>query len=353
VRPGGITDREVMKAIRLRKQGSAPTVEEVPEPGVSDPLDVLIEIGAAGLCRTDLELIQGRLAGAAAPLPRTLGHENAGWVRDIGSGVRNLKPGDTVIVHPAVTCGLCRPCRSADEAHCERLAFTGLDVDGGLAELLVTNVRSVVKLRSGLPPEEIATLAHSGLTAFHTVREASPLLHPGTSVVVLGAGRLGRLGLQCLLALSPTEVVVVDMSDHDLDAAADLGAHHIVQAGPGQVSAVGEVTGGGAHVVLDFTEQPGNEATGMAMLRRAGSYFLAGSDLGREIPPAGLVTPQVNVMGNFAGSHNDLADLMTIAAERKIELGSAIYGFESFPEMLDDLSAGTLSDWAVLAPASG
>lgn len=90
----------------------------------------------------------------------------------------------------------------------------------------------------------------------------------------------------------------------------------------------------------------------MAMLRRAGSYFLAGSDVGREIPPTGLVTPQVNVMGNFAGSHNDLADLMTIAAERKIELDSAIYGFESFPEMLDDLSAGTLSDWAVLAPTS-
>src|SRR5699024_1811971 len=123
--------------------------------------------------------------------------------------------------HPLVTCGLCRPCRSGDDVHCLDSRFPGIDSDGGMAELLRTNARSVVKLDEGLPPADVAALADAGLTAYHAVRKAVPLLHPGTHVVVIGAGGLGHIGLQALVALTPAEITVVDRSPEALGLATD------------------------------------------------------------------------------------------------------------------------------------
>src|SRR5699024_3153351 len=101
--------RSGMKAVRVHQYGARPTVDEVPDPRVTDPFDVLVEIGAAGVCRTDLHVIEGQWADKMAPqLPYIIGHENAGWVREVGSAVTHIVPGDAVILHPLVTCGLCR-----------------------------------------------------------------------------------------------------------------------------------------------------------------------------------------------------------------------------------------------------
>ena len=114
---------------------------------------------------------------AASQLPYVLGHENAGWVHEIGSAVTNVAVGDTVIVHPLVTCGLCRACRAGDDVHCTNNLVPGhLDVDGGFAELLKTTARSVVKLDPSLHPKDIAALADAGLTAYHAVKKAAT--HP-------------------------------------------------------------------------------------------------------------------------------------------------------------------------------
>jgi NAD+-dependent secondary alcohol dehydrogenase Adh1 len=117
-----------MKAVRVHAYGKRPSVDDVPEPTVSGPLDVLVEIGAAGLCRTDLHIVEGQLAEkSGVSLPYIIGHENAGWVREVGDAVTNVAPGDAVILHPLVTCGLCRPCRSGDDVHCENSSFPGID----------------------------------------------------------------------------------------------------------------------------------------------------------------------------------------------------------------------------------
>ena len=137
--------------------------------------------------------------------------------------MQHVRPGDKVILHPLVTCGLCRACRSGDDVHCENSRFPGLDSDGGMAELLLTNARSVVKLDPNLRPADVAALADAGLTAYHAVRKAAPLLHPGTHVVLIGAGGLGHIGLQALLALTPAEITVVDTSPEALEAAEQLG----------------------------------------------------------------------------------------------------------------------------------
>jgi NAD+-dependent secondary alcohol dehydrogenase Adh1 len=112
-----------MKAVRLHEYHERPAVEDVPEPRVRGPLDIVVRIGGAGLCRTDLHIIEGQWEERAHPtLPYTIGHENAGWVEEVGGEVTNLAPGDPVILHPLVTDGLCRACRAGDDAHCRTAA---------------------------------------------------------------------------------------------------------------------------------------------------------------------------------------------------------------------------------------
>ena len=170
-----------MKAARLHAYHEALKVEGVDEPKISParPLDVIVRIGAAGLCRTDLHIQEGQWAEkSGVVLPYTPGHENAGWVHEVGSGVTNVEVGDTVIVHPFISCGLCRPCRRGDDMHCVNGSFPGIDRDGGFAEFLQTSARSVVKLDPSLHPTQIAALADAGLTAIHAVKKASPCSAP-------------------------------------------------------------------------------------------------------------------------------------------------------------------------------
>ena len=142
-----------MKAVRLHHYHEQPRIEQVDEPKITGPHDVIVRIGGAGLCRTDLHIIEGQWAEkSGVTLPYTLGHENAGWVHEIGSAVSNVAVGDTVIVHPLVTCGLCRPCRAGNDMHCINSAFPGISVDGGMANFLKTSARSVVKLNPSLQP---------------------------------------------------------------------------------------------------------------------------------------------------------------------------------------------------------
>src|SRR4051794_4554711 len=289
-----------MKAVRVHSYGKRPSVDDIAEPAVTGPLDVLVEVGAAGLCRTDLHIVEGQWAEkSGVQLPYVIGHENAGWVRAVGSAVTNVAPGDAVILHPLVTCGLCRPCRSGDDVHCENSRFPGIDTDGGMAELLLTTARSVVKLDPGLEPKDVAALADAGLTAYHAVRKAVPLLYPGTTCVVVGAGGLGHIGIQCLAALTATTVVVVDRNPAALELAGTLGAHHTVPVDGHQVDAVKDLTGGlGADVVLDFVAEEGAENDGFAMTRPAGSYFVIGYGGTLTVPTLDVISTERNIIGN-------------------------------------------------------
>src|SRR3954462_10527907 len=220
-------------------------VEQIPEPSITDPHDVIVRLGGAGLCRTDLHIQEGQWAEkSGVQLPYVLGHENAGWVHEIGSAVTNVEVGDTVIVHPLVTCGLCRACRAGDDVHCENNLFPGISVDGGFAELLKTDARSVVKLDPTLHPKDIAALADAGLTAYHAVKKAVGVLYPGTRAVVIGAGGLGHIGIQCLKAMTAAEIIVLDPSEEARALAKETGADHTVAKDGNQVETILEMTDG-------------------------------------------------------------------------------------------------------------
>jgi NAD+-dependent secondary alcohol dehydrogenase Adh1 len=341
-----------MKAVRLHEFHTQPVVDDVPEPTISGPLDVIVKIGGAGVCRTDLHIIEGQWdAAMGTPLPYILGHENAGWVHEVGSAVTNVQPGDTVILHPTPTCGLCRACRAGDDMHCENNSFPGLSRDGGMAEYLLTSARACIKLNPETRPQDVAALADAGITAYHAVRKAIPLLYPGTTCVVIGAGGLGHIGIQCLATLTATTIIVVDANPDALKLASELGAQHTVVADGSQRDAVADLTGGrGAHVVLDFVAEQGAEADGWAMTGRAGSYFVIGYGGTVHIPTLDIISTERNIIGNIVGTYNDLAELMALAQSGKVTLHTVVYPLDAAPDALADLDASRVRGRAILVP---
>ena len=340
-----------MKAVRLHAFHDQPVIDEVPEPAIGGPLDVIVKIGGAGVCRTDLHIIEGQWdAAMGTPLPYILGHENAGWVHEVGSAVTNVSVGDTVILHPTPTCGLCRACRAGDDMHCVASTFPGLSTDGGMAEYLLTSARACVKLDPQTQPKDVAALADAGITAYHAVRKAIPLLYPGTSCVLIGAGGLGHIGIQCLAALTATQIIVVDRNPDALKLAEQLGAQHTVVADGGQVDAVRDLTGGGAEVVLDFVAEQGAENDGFAMTRRAGSYYVIGYGGELHIPTLDIISTERNIIGNIVGTYNELAELMVLAQTGKVTLHTRAYPLDAAADALGDLDAGRVRGRAILVP---
>jgi NAD+-dependent secondary alcohol dehydrogenase Adh1 len=341
-----------MKAVRLHSYHKQPVVEEVSQPRARDPFDVVVRIGGAGVCRTDLHIIEEQWASrSGVTLPYTIGHENAGWVEEIGSGVSNVAVGDTVILHPTPTCGLCHACRAGDDMHCVDSVFPGINADGGMAEYLLTSARACIKLDPATQPSDVAALADAGITAYHAVRKAVPLLYPGTVCVVNGAGGLGHIGIQSLAALTATTIVVVDRNPEALDLASKLGADVTVVADGKHVDAVLDLTGGnGAEVVLDFVAEQGAQQDAFAMTRRGGSHFVIGYGSNIDIPTIDIISTERNVIGNLVGTYNDLVELMVLAQRGKVTLHTRKYPLDAAPDALADLDAGRVRGRAVLTP---
>ncbi len=341
-----------MRAVQVVGYHQQLEMTEVPVPRPEGPWDVVVRIGGAGVCRTDLHILEGQWAEKSqVVLPYTIGHENAGWVEAVGSAVTNVREGDKVIVHPLITCGLCRACRSGDDVHCETSAFPGIDTNGGYAEYLRTSARSVVRLDDSLEPSAVAALADAGLTAYHAAAKAARRLTPRDRCVVIGAGGLGHIGIQVLKALSPAELIVVDRNPDAVKLALGIGADHGVVAEGGQVDEVLELTDGhGAEVVLDFVGEGGSTAQGIEMTRPAGDYHVVGYGENVDVPTIDLISAEKNVIGNLVGSYNDLCDLMSLAAGGAVTLHTQTYALDDFQSAIDDLDAGRVRGRAILVP---
>jgi len=341
-----------MRAVQVVGYHENLRMTELPVPEPTGPFDVIVRIGGAGVCRTDLHIIEGQWADrSGVELPYTIGHENAGWVQAVGSAVTNVEEGDKVIVHPLITCGLCRACRSGDDVHCENNQFPGIDTNGGYAEYLKTSARSVVRIDDSLEPKDVAALADAGLTAYHAAAKAARRLTPRDRVVAIGAGGLGHIGIQVLKALTPAEILVVDRNADAVKLALSIGADHGIVADGTQVEQVLALTDGhGAEVVVDFVGENGSTSEGLAMTRRAGDYHVVGYGENVDVPTIDLISEEKNVIGNLVGSYNDLQDLMALAARGAVRLHTQTYALDDFQQAIDDLDAGKVRGRAILVP---
>ena len=342
-----------MKAARLHEFDGQLSVEDVPDPEIRGPRDVIVRVGGAGLCRTDLHLIEGWFKDIIpAERPFTLGHENAGWVEAVGDAVTAVKAGDGVIVHPLITCGICAACRAGEDMYCTASAFPGVNTDGGFADYLGTSERTLIKLGEEIHPASVAPYADAGITAYRAARKAAEVLAPGQTVVVIGVGGLGHIGVQLLRHLTAARIIAVDRSQAALDLAGSIGADELAGT-EAPVESVLEATGGlGADAVVDFVGEGDTPAQSVAMLRQGGTYLVVGYGGTLNIPLVELILKEATIVGNLVGNYGELSDLMALVAQGKVKLHTRQYPLENIGEAIDDLRAGRIMGRGVIVPSS-
>jgi NAD+-dependent secondary alcohol dehydrogenase Adh1 len=168
---------------------------------------------------------------------------------------------------------------------------------------------------------------------------------------MIGAGGLGHIGIQVMKSISAVTLVVVDRNQAALDLARKLGADVTVLADGSHVDKVLELTGGnGAEAVVDFVGEGGATAEGVAMLRRAGSYYVVGYGENIDVPTIDVISTEINFIGNLVGSYNDLQELMVLAAKGSVTLHTTTYPLADFQRALDDLDNGAVRGRAILVP---
>jgi NAD+-dependent secondary alcohol dehydrogenase Adh1 len=321
----------------------------VPEPDA--PRSVVVRIAGAGVCATDLHAIDGLMEPAGLRPPVVLGHENAGYVHAVGDDVTTAAVGDAVLVYPAYSCGLCVPCRRGLDVHCERHQFTGLTRDGGFAEYVLVDERSLLLLPDGVDPVEVAPHADAGITAYHAVKKLLPRLEPGSTAAVIGVGGVGHIALQLIRVLGAARVVGIDTDGRRRKLAAELGADDVLGEEEDVADAVRELTdGAGADVVLDFVGTDQTHASALQMLARRGLYSIVGYGGMVSHPSVGFVVGETVVAGNLVGSWIDLWELLQLHARGAVTLRSETHPLEEVNDVLDRLREGEVTGRAVLVP---
>ncbi|MGB2132872.1 MAG: NAD(P)-dependent alcohol dehydrogenase [Pseudomonadales bacterium] len=328
------------------------TYQDVPDPVIETPNDVIIRIGGAGVCRTDLHVIEGLWRSKSdVVLPYILGHENAGWVEEVGSAVTGFRPGDPIICHPLVTSGHCLACRKGNDMHAEDSKFPGINVDGGYAEFLKTGSRSLIKLPRSLAPKDVAPYTDAGLTAYRAAKKAAAHLEPGQKVVVIGVGGLGHIGIQVLRALCAAEIIALDRSEVALNLAGQIGADEVVRADGDHVEKVLGLTGGvGAEAVIDFVGEGNSIKEGLDMTRGDGAYYIVGYGGKIEVPTIDMIASEKRIIGNLVGTYSELVELMSLADRGLVDLHTVHYSLADANQALHDLNNGSIKGRAVLVP---
>ena len=347
-----------MKALQITGWQQPPELREVPvpEPG---PGEVVVRIGGAGACHSDLHLVHDFVEGMMPfELPFTLGHENAGWVHAVGAGVHGLELGTPVAVYGAWGCGRCARCRAGMENYCVNAAALGamgggLGLDGGMAEyLLVPSPRLLVPL-GDLDPVLAAPLTDAGLTPYHAIRRSRHLLVPGSTAVVIGAGGgLGHLAVQILAATSSATVVAVDTDPAGLSLATAVGADFGVVSGPDAAAEISEITSGlGADVVLDFVGVDATLALAAASSRSLGHVTLVGIGGGTHAFNFFSQPYEVSFATTYWGSITELMELLDLAADGHVAPHIERVSLDDAAATYDRLAAGELHGRAVITPS--
>lgn len=325
----------------------------MPEPG---PGEVLIKVGGAGACHSDLHLLEAPAGTKGFTLPFTLGHENAGWVETMGPGATGFTTGDPVIVYGPWGCGLCMNCRQGMENYCQTPGYPspgGLGgTDGGMAEyLLVPATRHLIPL-GDLDPREAAPLTDAGLTSYHAVKRSVHLLGPGSAAVVIGAGGLGQMAIQLLKALaSATTVVAVDTSTDKLKIATRMGADEALISGDDAITRIKDITGGqGAELVLDLVGVGPTLTMAAEVSRVLGHLTIVG--LGDAALPVNFHSPaqECSVASPFWGAIPELIDVISLAQTGKITMLVEHFSLDDAAHAYQLLHDGKIRGRAVITP---
>lgn len=326
-----------------------------PEPG---PGDVLVKVGAAGVCHSDLHIIEA--PAGAFPLPMTLGHENAGWVEALGPGVTGWQPGDAVAVYGILGCGRCFACLRGRDNECRTVPVGGIGIsrDGGMAEYVVVPAKQLLPIGE-LDVAQAAPLTDAGLTPYHAIDLARDVLRPGTTCVVIGIGGLGHMAIQMLAATTSVRIIALDLNDEALELAARLGAHHTIRSDADASAFIRELVGpppGGAEAVFDFVGATPTLALAASVVTTGGRLVLVGLAGGTlQVKPgvADIGIPmETQVVVPFWGTRAELAEVIAMARAGRLTAHVERFRLAEAHEAYRKLGAGALHGRAVVVPGA-
>ena len=343
-----------MRAVRFVGVGQSARITDVikPAPG---PGQVLIKIGGAGVCHSDLHLMEEDFGFSG---DFTLGHENAGWVAQLGEGVTGFKEGDAVAVYGLWGCGNCHACQQSMENYCENWAEIGafgggLGFDGGMAEYMLVPSDQLLVLLGSLSPARAAPLGDAALTPYHAIKRALPQLNADATVVVVGVGGLGHMAVQLVRVLAPVRIIAADVDATKLEQAKALGANDMVNTRDVDPAAeqIRNITGPrGAGLVLDCIGVQATIDLGAKLLGRNCVWTIGGLGGGHHDFHHGS-TPYGCVMGiPYWGSRVELMEVIAIARDGRIHAETTEFPLEQAVEVYDKLKAGQIRGRAVLIP---
>jgi len=328
-----------MRAIRFESDGSVrPVTMPVPQPG---PEDVLVQVLAAGVCRTDLHLLDEVKAGEREPL--VPGHEIAGKIAKVGPDVYMGSPGDLVAVHFEQPCRTCKFCRTKRTNLCQDGHSLGFDVPGGYAEFVVARQDTVLPLPPDLDPALAAPLGCSAATAYRAVVALGNASEEDL-VVLLGVGGVGLSAVQIAKAQG-ARVLAVDPREPAREAALEVGADST--AHPDEVKDKGI-----ADVVVDFVGTEATLALGKDLLGVGGRFVaVAGGSEPIPMTATDLMHGGRAFLGSYSTTMADLARVVALAEAGRLKpVVSRREPLAAAPDVLEDLRAGRIVGRAVLIP---
>jgi len=344
---------DTMRALRLLAWGAPPELVEVPVPEPHGS-ELLLRVDAAGLCHSDLHIMDAPAGALPYELPFTLGHEVVGTVVATGDEVEAGWLGRRAAVHGVWSCGRCRQCHRGRENYCFALTGPiggGIGRDGGLADYMLVPAPRHLVPADGIDPVTVAPLTDAGLTAQHALDSHRELL-PGATVVVIGVGGLGHLALQLLAGHDPACVVAVEPRTAGRQLAMKLGADAVVPA-VADASAWLDGCGGGhgADLVLDFVGTQDTMADGAELLAPGGRLVVVGSAGGRlEVGKSARLERGWGVSAPFWGTCRDLAAVVGLAEAGRIRAEVETYRLGEALAAYDCLRAGRVHGRAVVVP---
>jgi alcohol dehydrogenase, propanol-preferring len=341
-----------MKAARMHEYGKLPVLEDIPVPEIK-PDEILVQVKACGMCRSDVQLVDGYFRKYAdIPTPITIGHEITGVVHKIGGVVPEVagwKEGDHVVVAPGWGDGICRHCLIGNTHICPNVRWPGFGPVGGFAEFVPVPARYVIKVDKRLPFETLAPLTDAGLTPYRGIKKLrdAGALGPDRIVGVFGVGGLGGYAVQYAKILGGgAKVVAFGRNPEKLAVAKQYGADYVVNIQGMTSGDVGKelskaVGRSDLDAIIDCAGAEGMVQLAMSLLAISGHYVDVGLVGDRiDIPLFPRVSREQTMHGSYWGNNTDLTEVMALAAEDKIRHTVQTFGFGEINEYLERLRVG-------------
>lgn len=369
-----LTSIENMQSARIHNYQESLVLDNIEKPKIEQDSQVLLRIGATGLCHSDLHLINGDWRDSIPlNLPVTPGHEIAGWVEEIGNAVPKdfIQKGDMVAVFGGWGCGVCIYCKQGNEQSCPIAKWPGISKDGGFSEYLlvdsyrflinVTDSQEIASSGTKFRIEEIAPLTDAGLTPYRAIKTVRNMLGPGKSIGIVGIGGLGYYAVQYAKMLGQSSVVVAfDLKEEKLKLAQEAGADFTIDIStsskesnlPQIKEEVSRITKGkGIDVIIDCVGAENTIYNSIRLLSKGGCLVIVGL-FGNNIkaPLVPSVLNEYKIFGSLWGNYNELREVLWLATNGRIKPRISKFPLSDINDAIDLLKNGKILGRGVIVP---